>query len=240
MLTEEREGSHDSIFKIVRYDSSESIVTNPSKELRKAGKRERHREQQIQSMLQSKEKTIKRRMFAIVRKFPLSLMLGVVFSVMMGCAFPFMGLNFAFVSIKMLNFGFPLLNTQANYDDFVIYTWLFLLLGFLSALAQFFSTVFFTVVGLRLTRVLRQQLYSSILRKPVSWFDLPHHQPGELNAVLSGDTAQLNSVISTSVGLIFNSASSLLVGFFLSMYYSWRLGLVMLGLSPLVIVGALF
>lgn len=79
-----------------------------------------------------------------------------------------------------------------------------------------------------------------MLRKPVRWFDQESHEAGKLTSILSSDTAKLNSVASQSVGMIFQTFASLGLGFILSMIYSWRLGLVMLALSPFILLGGIF
>ena len=74
----------------------------------------------------------------------------------------------------------------------------------------------------------------------MSWFDRPGNEAGKLNSVLSADTAQLNSVMSHSIGTYIQSMFAIIGGIILSLIFSWRLGLVILGLSPLIIIAGLF
>ncbi len=87
-----------------------------------------------------------------------------------------------------------------------------------------------------MTREIREKLYESILRKPVSWFDREGNEAGKINSVLSADTAQLNSVTSQSVGVYIQSLVAIIGGIVFSLVFSWRLGLVILGLSPFMII----
>ena len=56
-------------------------------------------------------------------------------------------------------------------------------------------------------------------------------------ASLSMDTALLNSLTNTAIGAMIMSVISLLTGIIIGFVYSWRLSLVMLGLSPLMVIG---
>ena len=56
-------------------------------------------------------------------------------------------------------------------------------------------------------------------------------------ASLSMDTALLNAIANTAVGAMIQAFVSLLTGIIIGFVYSWRLALVMLGLSPLMVLG---
>ena len=77
-------------------------------------------------------------------------------ALILGCTFPAMGLNFALVSIEMLNFQVSVTDTNSNYDKFVIHSWFFVVIGFVSACVQFLTTFFFSVIGQKITRELRE------------------------------------------------------------------------------------
>lgn len=225
-----------------RKTTDGDIVVNPEKYLKEVEQQEKENQEALKRIIEDKSKTINARMFAYSKQFPGAFCLGILASMILGMSFPFFALVFA-EAITKLNFFSPESQPFAppnNYDSYKLRCLYFVIIGFTSGLFQFFMQYFFSVIGQSITRDLREKLYESILRKPVSWFDREGNESGKLNSVLSADTAQLNSVTSQSVGMYLQSFVAIVGGIVFSMIYSWRLGLVMLGLSPLMLAaGAL-
>ena len=79
--------------------------------------------------------------------------------------------------------------------------------------------------------------FNGLLEKNVGWYDKPDNAAPAMVASLSMDTALLNSLTNTAIGAMIQSVVSLLTGIAIGFVYSWRLSLVMLGLSPLMVMG---
>ena len=79
--------------------------------------------------------------------------------------------------------------------------------------------------------------FAGLLQKHVGWYDRPDNSAPSMVASLSKDTALLNSITSTAIGALITSAVNLISGIIIGFIYSWRLSLVMLGLSPLMVIG---
>ena len=58
-----------------------------------------------------------------------------------------------------------------------------------------------------------------------------------MSSILSSDTALLNSVASQNLSASLSAVTSLLTGVIIGFVYSWRLALVILVLSPLMVIG---
>lgn len=225
-----------------RKTTEGDIVVNPDKYLKEIEEKEKEDAEAIKQIVLEKSKTINGRLFAYSKQFPCAFCSGILASIVLGMSFPLFALVFA-EAITKLNYFSPESQPFAppnNYDSYKLRCLEFAIIGVGSGLFQFALQYFFSVIGQSVTRDLREKLYDSILRKPVSWFDREGNESGKLNSVLSADTAQLNSVTSQSVGMYIQSLVSIVGGIVFAMVYSWRLGLVILGLSPFMLAaGAL-
>ena len=81
--------------------------------------------------------------------------------------------------------------TQYQVDVLSIY---FVILGILAGVATFLQTFMFNVTGVRLTYRLRENVFASVIRQDMGWFDSPKNSVGALSARLSGDCAAVQGV----------------------------------------------
>lgn len=188
-------------------------------------------------MVAKKGKNINSRLFAYSKKFPCSFCMGLFTTLVLGMTFPLYALVFS-EAIFLMNFftSPPQFRPPDYYDSYKLRCLEFMIIGVVTGFFQFFLQLFFSQIGQAVTRDLREKLYLAILRKPVSWFDRSDNEAGKLNSVLSADTAQLNSVASQSLGVYIQSFVALAAGVVFSIFYSWRLGLVVMGLAPFMII----
>jgi ABC-type multidrug transport system fused ATPase/permease subunit len=77
-------------------------------------------------------------------------------------------------------------------------------------------------------------LYSSILKKSISWFDLRENNPGDLSLLLSNDVQTLNGISSEGISVVVETFFALLCGIILGFTFSWHLSLVCLGCVPFI------
>ena len=115
----------------------------------------------------------------------------------------------------------------------------FIILSFVSLVANYFQLDMFNRVGQRVTIKLRNELFSSIVNKDMEFFDLEEHNAGVLASKLGKDCVLVNSTITTVYGAIIQGASSLIIGLGVAYYSSWRLALIGTIGCPMIIVAGM-
>nr|CAD7434588.1 unnamed protein product [Timema monikensis] len=91
-----------------------------------------------------------------------------------------------------------------------------------------------TLTGEKLTLRLRRMLFAAMLRQEIAWFDEKANSSGALCARLSGDVSQVQGATGQRLSIIIQSIATFLLAVGLAMYYEWRLGLVGLAFSPVI------
>lgn len=71
----------------------------------------------------------------------------------------------------------------------------FVLMGLLAGLSIFLQMYMLNLAGARLTLRLREDVFASVLKQEISWFDQLENSVGALSARLSGDCASVQGVI---------------------------------------------
>jgi ATP-binding cassette subfamily B protein len=94
----------------------------------------------------------------------------------------------------------------------------------------------FTTAGERVVARLREQLFSSLLRQEVAFFD--ERRTGELTNRLASDTTVLQSAVSANISMVLRNAAQALGALGFLVWTSPRLTLVMLAVVPPVALGA--
>lgn len=75
----------------------------------------------------------------------------------------------------------------------------------------------------------------AIIRKDISWFDHPKHTTGALTAQLASDTTLVEGLLGTRMGILVQNFSTIGCGVVIAFIYQWKLTLVVLAVSPLVV-----
>jgi len=89
------------------------------------------------------------------------------------------------------------------------------------------------VVGERLTKRLRSEAFTSIVRHEITWFDRDENSPGNLATSLSEDCKKVHTAFGEQWGMQVQVFSTMGVGIALGFYFSWRMALVTLAVTPL-------
>ncbi|XP_065655130.1 ATP-dependent translocase ABCB1 isoform X3 [Hydra vulgaris] len=112
----------------------------------------------------------------------------------------------------------------------------FLGLGFLDCIGFFFSSFLFGIAGEILTRRLRTQAFTAVLRQDISFFDDSKNTTGALTARLASDASAVNgatsSRLNTMTQVIVMGITALIIAF----YYSWQLTLLVIGFAPVLLI----
>ena len=91
----------------------------------------------------------------------------------------------------------PNLSSDEKMSNVNTYMGLSLIIFFAGTVAGFFRGAIFAVIGERMVARIRLQLYASVLKQDIAFFD--EHKSGELISRLSSDTTLLQNIVSQSV-----------------------------------------
>jgi len=106
-----------------------------------------------------------------------------------------------------------------------------------AASVGYIQKLLFSLAGEGLTISVRKQLFTEIMYKNVAWFDRKSRAPGILSTVFSEDISNLNGLSTEIVGTMAETAFTLIFGISISAFYQWRMTLVCLAATPLVMLG---
>lgn len=71
---------------------------------------------------------------------------------------------------------------------------------------------------------------------PVSYYDKPENSPGGISTKLSQDTYQIHNMVTGIISVICLNVSTVTVSMIIAFVHSWKLTLIVLGLSPLIAI----
>ncbi|XP_066997611.2 ATP-dependent translocase ABCB1 [Anabrus simplex] len=159
------------------------------------------------------------------------ILIGTLSSVVMGCAMPIFAVLFGEI-LGVLSLPDPdEVRSETN-----IYCLYFVLAGVAVGIATFLQIYTFGVAGEQLTMRLRGMAFSAMLRQEIAWFDDKTNNTGALCSRLSGEAASVQGATGQRIGTVIQSLATLVLGVGLAMYYEWRLGLVTLSFTPVILV----
>jgi ATP-binding cassette subfamily B (MDR/TAP) protein 1 len=171
---------------------------------------------------------------------------GVIAAIGQGSVMPVFGYLFAIVIEKLGSLEYFAAGSNTNpavsftkadivHDiDMIVIGFMVVALG--SLLFNTFQYALFNHVGERFTFTIRNRYFRRLLYKDMEYFDQEENQPGSISSRLALDCKSINSLISTYIGAIFQSLSSLLIGIIIAFAFSWRITLVMIGITPILIL----
>ncbi|CDW72274.1 abc transporter [Stylonychia lemnae] len=113
----------------------------------------------------------------------------------------------------------------------------YLALAFATGLTDFLNRGIHRQLSENLSCNIRVKLYKNIMKRNYSWFDNQERAPGILSSYLTEEVNNLNGLTSEAFTNILEAIFCLLIGVGIAFLYSWRLALISLAFSPLVIIG---
>lgn len=115
-----------------------------------------------------------------------------------------------------------------------------ILIGILAvqSIFSFFRVWLFSLVSERSMRDIRQQLYSRLVRLPMTFFD--KRRTGELISRITADVSQLQDTFSTTLAELFRQIVTLVAGIGFLLFNTPKLTVFMLGTFPVLILIAMF
>ncbi|KAG0581512.1 hypothetical protein KC19_4G257500 [Ceratodon purpureus] len=93
----------------------------------------------------------------------------------------------------------------------------------------------FASAGEYLTKRVREQMLESILKFEVGWFDKDENSSGSVCSRLASDANMVRSLIGDRISLLTGSLSMVFISWVLCFIISWRFGVLIIFLHPLVI-----
>ncbi|KAI2799339.1 Pgp-2p [Blomia tropicalis] len=175
-----------------------------------------------------------RRLFALVKPDRWLIIAATLSSFIVGLSIPVYSFLFGEILGVLSS-----LDTEYIRSHVVKYSLLFLGMGIFIGILNFIQTYFYGISSENLTIRLRNDVFRAILRQEIGWFDEKNNSTGALCARLSQDASSVNGATGSRLSVLAQMVSILSAGIVISMYYNWKLGLVVLAFVPILIVGVI-
>ncbi|KAF1748491.1 hypothetical protein GCK72_024958 [Caenorhabditis remanei] len=165
------------------------------------------------------------------RKEVALLTFGVFLSILSGIAQPALGIIAGGITNSLLVY-----NTTSDefYDSAMVNVWMFGGIGLIVLVVNFVQYMCFQYCCIRITSKMKQEYIRSILRQNAGWFDKNHS--GTLTTKLHDNMERIHEGIGDKLGVLIRGMVMFVTGIIVSMFYEWRLALMMLGIGPLCCV----
>ncbi|CAL1712814.1 unnamed protein product [Somion occarium] len=111
----------------------------------------------------------------------------------------------------------------------------FFIIALISACTIGVQNTMFAASAAELTTKLRSLSFRAILRQDVEFFDKEENSTGQLTSTLSDNPQKINGLAGITLGAIVQSASTLIAGFIVGLIFAWKLGLVGIACTPLLV-----
>ncbi|KAI6672601.1 hypothetical protein NL676_000507 [Syzygium grande] len=158
------------------------------------------------------------------------LLIGSVFAIIAGAAFPIFGILIS--SVVKTFYEEP----HKLRKDSEFWALMFVTLGLVSLVAYPARTYFFSIAGCRLIQRIRSMCFEKVVHMEVGWFDEPEHSSGVIGARLSADAATVRALVGDAVAQLVQNSASAVAGLVIAFATSWQLAFIILLLLPLLFV----
>ena len=91
-------------------------------------------------------------------------------------------------------------------------------------------------VGEYVSTALRSQLFESLLRREIAYFDKEENSVGALTTRLAEDSRAVTKASGENVAIMLQSLATLLLGLAIAFWASWKIALVVLATFPINII----
>nr|AEQ19307.1 p-glycoprotein [Brachionus orientalis]AEQ19309.1 p-glycoprotein [Brachionus orientalis] len=177
----------------------------------------------------------------------LFMVIGTIGALANGATMPLMMLVFTNIIDGFTNFG-KICDLPANFTtpsvdlspltnslkDQIIYL---IILGIATMILSYFQVAFWLMPSQRQARAIRKNLFSSILKQDIGWFDV--YKSGELTNRLTDDVDKIKDAFGDKFGNAIQNVSTFIGGIVIGFVKGWKLTLVILSLSPLIFASAI-
>ncbi|XP_077712710.1 ATP-binding cassette sub-family B member 5 isoform X7 [Canis aureus] len=174
------------------------------------------------------------------------MILGLLASLVNGACLPVMSLILGKVSDNLIS-GCLVKTNTTNYqnctqfqeklnEDIIMLTLYYIGIGVTALVFGYIQISSWVMTAARQTERIRKQFFHSVLAQDISWFD--SCDIGELNTRMTDDINKISDGIGDKIALLFQNISTFSVGLAVGLVKGWKLTLVTLSTSPLIIASA--
>nr|QNH67928.1 ATP-binding cassette transporter subfamily B member 1 X2 [Brachionus plicatilis] len=112
-----------------------------------------------------------------------------------------------------------------------------IILGIATMILSYFQVAFWLMPAQKQARAIRKALFSSILKQDIGWFDV--YKSGELTNRLTDDIDKIKDAFGDKFGNAIQNLATFVGGIVIGFVKGWKLTLVILSLSPLILASAI-
>nr|XP_055170726.1 ATP-binding cassette sub-family B member 5 [Nyctereutes procyonoides] len=174
------------------------------------------------------------------------MILGLLASLVNGACLPVMSLILGKMSDNLIS-GCLVKTNTTNYqnctqfqeklnEDIIMLTLYYIGIGVTALVFGYIQISSWVMTAARQTKRIRKQFFHSVLAQDISWFD--SCDIGELNTRMTDDINKISDGIGDKIALLFQNISTFSVGLAVGLVKGWKLTLVTLSTSPLIIASA--
>ncbi|XP_072620618.1 ATP-binding cassette sub-family B member 5 isoform X2 [Vulpes vulpes] len=174
------------------------------------------------------------------------MILGLLASLVNGACLPVMSLILGKMSDNLLS-GCLVKTNTTNYqnctqfqeklnEDIIMLTLYYIGIGVTALVFGYIQISSWVMTAARQTKRIRKHFFHSVLAQDISWFD--SCDIGELNTRMTDDINKISDGIGDKIALLFQNISTFSVGLAVGLVKGWKLTLVTLSTSPLIIASA--
>ncbi|KAL0097436.1 P-loop containing nucleoside triphosphate hydrolase protein [Phycomyces blakesleeanus] len=156
---------------------------------------------------------------------------GVCGSAIAGAVFPCFALVFSF-TISAITFHGK--EASSPFQGTNLYSFIFLVIGIAAFFGFAAQTFFFELSGERFTKRFRGEIFQTLMRQDIGFYDSPDNSLGTLTSKLAIDAKNVNEMVTKSWGDITQIITTGITGFAIAFSQSWLLTLVVLCITPFI------
>ncbi|XP_026264294.2 ATP-binding cassette sub-family B member 5 [Urocitellus parryii] len=174
------------------------------------------------------------------------MVLGILASLVNGACLPLMSLVLGEVSDHLTSECLVQTNTTISQnctqfqeklnEDVTMLTMYYVGIGATALIFGYMQISFWVIAAARQTKRIRKQFFHSVLAQDIGWFD--GCDVGELNTRMTDDINKISDGIGDKIALLFQNMSTFSIGLAIGFVKGWKLTLVTLSTSPLIMASA--
>ncbi|CDW84672.1 abc transporter [Stylonychia lemnae] len=119
-------------------------------------------------------------------------------------------------------------------DERNVWCSIYLALALYSGLFDFLARSLHKHLSENLSCAIRNKLYSTMIKKNVSWFDRKDRAPGILINIFSEDITAIKGLTGEAFSNILEAIMTIIVGGFIALNFHWKMAVISLATSPFV------
>lgn len=162
--------------------------------------------------------------------------LGYLSAMVAGGLQPIMAILMGNMLEQLVYISYPKTRAKAR-EEVDLLAGMFAILGIVALITQGIASFAFTLLGEKISFELKSKTYNITLRRQMAYFDRPENNPGIISSTISFETQNINRLISSFFGVVFNGIGAFMTGIIIALIHSWQIALLAVGLSPILVLG---